>query len=50
MFENTVSVKKHPLLILEGDEVITVRCAYGPPEIGSVVIPSLSGGFQGVDL
>uniref|UniRef100_A0A915L6V0 ZP domain-containing protein n=1 Tax=Romanomermis culicivorax TaxID=13658 RepID=A0A915L6V0_ROMCU len=39
IYENVISIKKHPNLILTGDQNITVRCAYGAPEVATAAIP-----------
>lgn len=38
-FENVIRIGQNPLIILRGDELITVRCFYGPPEIVTPALP-----------
>uniref|UniRef100_A0A915KGQ6 Uncharacterized protein n=1 Tax=Romanomermis culicivorax TaxID=13658 RepID=A0A915KGQ6_ROMCU len=50
LIENVIRIQQHPLLIVEGDEVITVRCDYNfpdivlPPPVLRNAFPFTSGG------
>uniref|UniRef100_A0A914VJM0 Uncharacterized protein n=1 Tax=Plectus sambesii TaxID=2011161 RepID=A0A914VJM0_9BILA len=44
--ENVIRIGQNPLVILGGDETLTVRCVYGLPEVGTNLIPSITPSFN----
>lgn len=40
-FENVIRIGQNPRIILEGDELITVRCFYGPPDVVTNPTPTI---------
>ncbi|VDP05524.1 unnamed protein product [Soboliphyme baturini] len=40
-FETVLSITRLPNVILDGDETVKIRCIYGPPAIGTPIIPEI---------
>ncbi|CAI5456370.1 unnamed protein product [Caenorhabditis angaria] len=46
VFQNRVRIGKNPVVILEGDQSITVKCVYGLPTVETLAMPVINPNFN----
>ncbi|CAB3399230.1 unnamed protein product [Caenorhabditis bovis] len=46
VFQNRIRIGKNPVVILEGDQSITVKCVYGLPTVETIALPVVNPNFN----
>ncbi|CAP27973.2 Protein CBG08077 [Caenorhabditis briggsae] len=46
VFQNRIRIGKNPVVILEKDQSITVKCVYGLPTIETMTLPVINSNFN----
>lgn len=46
VFQNRIRIGKNPIIILEEDQSLTVKCVYGLPTVEKMTLPVINSNFN----